>query len=168
MADVDSLSALEVSEEPVAAPKRRRGRPRKTESAAQEKITEQPQPTTGTANTEEKTKRRRGRPRKSEIKVDNKPDASPMMDTSESAPASPADGEQVAAPKRRRGRPRKVDVEASTDVAVKGSTSQPKSAQEPQQETISDSGNGEHGTGEVKLRRRRGRPRKNETVDGNV
>lgn len=165
MADVDSLSALEVSEEPVAAPKRRRGRPRKTESAAQEKITEQPQPTTGTVNTEEKTKRRRGRPRKSEIKVDNKPDASPMMDGSEPASASPADGELVASPKRRRGRPRKVDVEASADVAVKGSTSQPKSTQEPQQETISDSGDGEHGIGEVKPRRRRGRPRKNETVD---
>lgn len=76
--------------------------------------------------------------------------------------------EPVAAPKRRRGRPRKVDVEASTDVAVKGSTSQPKSAQEPQQETISDSGNGEQGIGEVKLRRRRGRPRKNETVDAEM
>ena len=112
MADVDSLSAPEASEEPVAAPKRRRGRPRKTESAAQEKITEQPQPT-GTANTEEKTKRRRGRPRKSEIKGDNKPDASPMMDGSEPASASSADGEPVVAPKRRRGRPRKVDVEAS-------------------------------------------------------
>ncbi|WP_417086097.1 transcription termination factor Rho, partial [Lancefieldella rimae] len=164
MADVDSLSAPEASEEPVAAPKRRRGRPRKTESAVQEKITEQPQPT-GTANTEEKTKRRRGRPRKSEIKGDNKPDASPMMDGSEPASASSADGEPVVAPKRRRGRPRKVDVEASADVSAKGSASQPKSAQEPQQETISDSGDGEHGIGEVKPRRRRGRPRKNETVD---
>lgn len=169
MADVDSLSAPEASEEPQAAPKRRRGRPRKTESAAQEKITEQPQPTTGTANTEEKTKRRRGRPRKSEIKADNKPDASPMMDTSEQAPASPADGESQAAPKRRRGRPRKVDVEASADVAAKDSASQPKSAQGPQQETITaDSGDKEHGTGEVKPRRRRGRPRKNETVDAEM
>ena len=166
MADVDSLSAPEVSEEPVAAPKRRRGRPRKTESAAQAKITEQPQSTTDTTNTEEKTKRRRGRPRKSEIKVDNKPDASPMMDGSEPASASSADGEPVVAPKRRRGRPRKVDVEASADVSAKGSASQPKSAQEPQQETITaDNGNGEHGIGEVKPRRRRGRPRKNETVD---
>ena len=150
MADVDSLSAPEVSEEPVAAPKRRRGRPRKTESAAQAKITEQPQSTTDTTNTEEKTKRRRGRPRKSEIKVDNKPDASPMMDGSEPAAASSADGEPVAAPKRRRGRPRKVDVEASADVAAKGSASQPKSAQELQQETITaDNGNGELNRGVV-------------------
>ena len=102
--NVTEESAAPVEPAAEEAPKRRRGRPRKTEVAAE---TAAPTAETPAADAEpaaeEAPKRRRGRPRKTEVDAET---AAPTAET----PAADAEPAAEEAPKRRRGRPRKTDV----------------------------------------------------------
>ena len=102
--NVTEESAAPVEPAAEEAPKRRRGRPRKTEVAAE---TAAPTAETPAADAEpaaeEAPKRRRGRPRKTEVDAET---AAPTAET----PAADSEPAAEEAPKRRRGRPRKTDV----------------------------------------------------------
>ncbi len=91
--------SAEAADQPIegeAPPKRRRGRPRKSET----------QESTDTA-AEAPVKRRRGRPRKSEVQA-AKSEPEPTTEASDEQAAA-----EVAPPKRRRGRPRKSETQAT-------------------------------------------------------
>ncbi|RMG67709.1 MAG: hypothetical protein D6715_04125 [Calditrichaeota bacterium] len=90
-------SSGEASEEP---PKRRRGRPRKSETQSNAETAENTAEAASSEATEEPPKRRRGRPRKSETQA-----AEAATSSNSTKEQADADGAQPA--KRKRGRPRK-------------------------------------------------------------
>ncbi len=98
--NVTEESAAPVEPAAEEAPKRRRGRPRKADAAAEAAAEPAAAPE---ASAEEAPKRRRGRPRKTEVAAEA---AAPTAET----PAADAEPAAEEAPKRRRGRPRKTDV----------------------------------------------------------
>ena len=98
--NVTEESAAPVEPAAEEAPKRRRGRPRKADVAAEAAAEPAAAPE---APAEEAPKRRRGRPRKTEVAAET---AAPTAET----PAADAEAAAEEAPKRRRGRPRKTDV----------------------------------------------------------
>ena len=98
--NVTEESAAPVEPAAEEAPKRRRGRPRKADAAAEAAAEPAAAPE---APAEEAPKRRRGRPRKTEVAAET---AAPTAET----PAADAEPAAEEAPKRRRGRPRKTDV----------------------------------------------------------
>ena len=98
--NVTEESAAPVEPAAEEAPKRRRGRPRKADAAAEAAAEPAAAPE---ASAEEAPKRRRGRPRKTEVAAEA---AAPTAET----PAADAEAAPEEAPKRRRGRPRKTDV----------------------------------------------------------
>ena len=98
--NVTEESAAPVEPAAEEAPKRRRGRPRKADVAAEAAAEPAAAPE---APAEEAPKRRRGRPRKTEVDAET---AAPTAET----PAADAEPAAEEAPKRRRGRPRKTDV----------------------------------------------------------
>ncbi len=121
-------------------PKRKRGRPRKSETAAAEaQATTEPaaeQATETAEASEQPVKRKRGRPRKSETQAAAEANATETTETTEP-------------PKRRRGRPRKSETAA----AEAQTTTEP--AAEQTNETAEAT--------EQPVKRKRGRPRKSET-----
>ena len=98
--NVTEESAAPVEPAAEEAPKRRRGRPRKADAAAEAAAEPAAAPEDPA---EEAPKRRRGRPRKTEVAAET---AAPTAET----PAADAEPAAEEAPKRRRGRPRKTDV----------------------------------------------------------
>ena len=98
--NVTEESAAPVEPAAEEAPKKRRGRPRKADAAAEAAAEPAAAPE---APAEEAPKRRRGRPRKTEVAAET---AAPTAET----PAADAEPAAEEAPKRRRGRPRKTDV----------------------------------------------------------
>ena len=107
--NVTEESAAPVEPAAEEAPKRRRGRPRKADAAAEAAAEPAAAPE---APAEEAPKRRRGRPRKTEVAAET---AAPTAET----PAADAEPAAEEAPKRRRGRPRKTDVaEAPAEATV--------------------------------------------------
>ncbi len=159
MTDENPVSAPESADEPVVTPKRRRGRPRKSEVAAQTEPT-----------LTEEVKPRRGRPRKSKTEVADS-SASTVSDT-------------PAVPKRRRGRPRKSETEAAARLSEADALERSGSAETaPAVETAdtptateahasasvasesSDKSATKSASVAAAPKRRRGRPRKSESVE---
>lgn len=126
--DVSSSTVATVSEEP---PKRKRGRPRKSDQLAAADVSVEVAPSSPDADStdagstavdvqqvEEPPKRKRGRPRKS--------DQLAAADSSVVEPPSSSDADTTVVdvqqveepPKRKRGRPRKSEQQATTDSAA--------------------------------------------------
>ncbi len=116
-------------------PKRKRGRPRKSETQAAETQTTTEQTTVADAETAQPVKRKRGRPRKSETQTTATTTVTPE-ETTEAAEEKP---------KRRRGRPRKSETQAA------------ETQQTTEQATVADA------EAAQPVKRKRGRPRKSET-----
>ena len=101
---------VQVEDAPVQeAPKRRRGRPRKSETAS-ESATEgtEPSPETAGEASDPAPKRRRGRPRKSEAATE------PIEGDAQTAPQDTTAEQSEPAPKRRRTRSRKSEAAEAT------------------------------------------------------
>ena len=136
--NVTEESAAPVEPAAEEAPKRRRGRPRKADVAAEAAAEPAAAPE---APAEEAPKRRRGRPRKTEVAAET---AAPTAET----PAADAEAAPEEAPKRRRGRPRKTEVDAETAAPT---AETPAADAEP--------------AAEEAPKRRRGRPRKTDVAE---
>ena len=136
--NVTEESAAPVEPAAEEAPKRRRGRPRKADAAAEAAAEPAAAPE---ASAEEAPKRRRGRPRKTEVAAEA---AAPTAET----PAADAEPAAEEAPKRRRGRPRKTEVDAETAAPT---AETPAADAEP--------------AAEEAPKRRRGRPRKTDVAE---
>ncbi len=138
--NVTEESAAPVEPAAEEAPKRRRGRPRKADVAAEAAAEPAAAPE---APAEEAPKRRRGRPRKTEVAAETET-AAPTAET----PAADAEAAPEEAPKRRRGRPRKTEVDAETAAPT---AETPAADAEP--------------AAEEAPKRRRGRPRKTDVAE---
>ncbi len=136
--NVTEESAAPVEPAAEEAPKRRRGRPRKADAAAEAAAEPAAAPE---APAEEAPKRRRGRPRKTEVAAET---AAPTAET----PAADVEPAAEEAPKRRRGRPRKTEVAAETAAPT---AETPAADAEP--------------AAEEAPKRRRGRPRKTDVAE---